>query len=214
MDRFLNALKAHAGAMDQAQGRPRFGIVSSVDPNSYTARVMLQPENVLTGWLPVLSPWSGAGWGMVCPPSPGDQVLVLPQDGDAEHGVIVGRSFSATAQPPTGPNGPAPSGELWLQHASGSVVRLGNDGTVTINAQGMLSIAGTSKVAVAASEIDLDAAAVRGGNVAGSMQRLATESFVLSLFNTHTHADAQGGQTGAPLQQAGSQHLTSNFEAS
>lgn len=214
MDGFLNALKARAGAMDQTVGRPRFGVVSSVDPHSYAARVTLQPEGVLSGWLPVLSPWVGAGWGMACPPAPGDQVLVLPQDGDAEHGVIVGRAFSAAALPPAGGNGPAPAGELWLQHACGSVVRLGNDGSVSISAQGLVSIAAATRVTVAAPEIELDAAAVRGGDAAASAQRLATEGFVLSLFNAHTHADAQGGQTGAPLQQADGEHLTSNFRAS
>lgn len=129
MERFLNALKAQAGALDQSAGQPRFGIVTSVDPSSATARVTLQPEGVLTGWLPLLSAWVGAGWGMSCPPSPGDQVLVLPQEGNAEHGIIVGRAFSDTQRPP-----PAPSGELWLVHRSGSSVKLTNDGAVHIDA--------------------------------------------------------------------------------
>ena len=135
MQRFLNAIKAHATALDHAQGQPRFALVTSVDPARYAARVTLQPENVLTGWLPILSPWIGAGWGLACPPSPGDQVLVLPQEGDAEHGVIVGGSWSDSAQPPG-----APVGELWLVHRSGSFLKLSNDGTVQI--QGDLHVAG------------------------------------------------------------------------
>ena len=63
----------------------------------------LQPEGVLTGWLPVLSPWIGSGWGMCCPPVPGDQVLVIAQEGEAEHGLIIGRAFSSTQTPPTVP---------------------------------------------------------------------------------------------------------------
>lgn len=135
MERFLNALKAQAGALDQFVGQPRFGIVTSVDPSSATARVQLQPEGVLTGWLPVLSAWVGAGWGMVCPPSPGDQVLVLAQEGDAEHGIVVGRAFSDTQRPPA-----APPGELWLMHKSGSFLKLANDGTLQI--QGDLHVHG------------------------------------------------------------------------
>lgn len=127
MDAFINALKAHAGAMDQATGQARFGLVTSVDPRNATARVTLQPENVLTGWLPVLSPFVGAGWGMVCPPSPGDQVLVIAQEGDAEHGIIVGRAFSQSAPAPQ-----AASGEFWLVHKSGSFLKLLNDGTVQV----------------------------------------------------------------------------------
>lgn len=127
MDRLLNALKAHSGAQDLLAGQARFGTVTSVDPEHGTARVQLQPEGVLTGWLPVLSPWVGAGWGISCPPSPGDQVLVVPQEGDAEHGLIVARGWSrAMAAPAT------PVGELWLTHRSGSHVRLLNDGTVSV----------------------------------------------------------------------------------
>ena len=135
MDRFINALKAHASTLDHAFGQPRFGTVSSVNPGAATARVMLQPEGVLTGWLPVLSPWVGAGWGAACPPSPGDQVFVLAQEGDAEHGVIVGRAFSDAQRTPA-----APSGELWLVHRSGSFLKLQNDGTVQVN--GDLHVAG------------------------------------------------------------------------
>src|SRR5579864_7698553 len=100
MDRLINPLKGHAAGMDLGQGQPRFGIVESFDPNTYAARVSLQPEGVLSGWLPVLSAWIGAGWGLASPPSPGDQVLVLPQEGHAEHGVIVGAAFCDQARPP------------------------------------------------------------------------------------------------------------------
>ena len=127
MDRFLNALKAHAASLDRSLGQPRFGVVTSVDPTRYAARVSLQPEGTLTGWLPVLSAWTGAGWGAVCLPAAGAQVLVVPQEGDAEHGVIVGASYSDVARPPA-----APAGELWLVHSSGAALHLCNDGTVRI----------------------------------------------------------------------------------
>lgn len=135
MDRFFNALKVQAAALDRSRGQPRFATVASVDPARYAARVTLQPEGVLTGWLPILSPWVGAGWGIVCPPSPGDQVLVLPQEGDGEHGVVCGGAFSDLARPPA-----APSGELWLVHQSGSFLKLASDGTVRVN--GDLHVAG------------------------------------------------------------------------
>ena len=65
MERLLNVVKQHAGAMDQGGSQPRFGTVTSVDPTTATARVKLQPEGVLSGWLPVLSPWVGSGLGDV-----------------------------------------------------------------------------------------------------------------------------------------------------
>ena len=115
MDGFLNLLKAHASQIDQGWAQPRLGVVSSVDAASFTARVMVQPEGVLSGWLPIAAPWVGAGWGLACPPSPGDQVLLLWQEGDSEHGIVVCRLWSNAAATPG-----APVGELWLVHKSGS----------------------------------------------------------------------------------------------
>lgn len=128
MERFVNAMKSHAAALDRGQGQPRFGVVASVDPVRYCARVRLMPEGVLSGWLPILSPWIGAGWGMACPPAPGDQVLVVAQEGEAEHGVIVGACHSDRRPAPQ-----AAVGELVLRHASGTTLRLANDGTVRIS---------------------------------------------------------------------------------
>jgi len=127
MERILNALKAHMDVLVQSRAQPRFGTVTSVDPASGTARVAFQPEGAMSGWIPVLYPWVGAGWGMVCPPAPGDQVLVLPQEGFADHGVIVGGVFSNQQRPPA-----APSGELWLVHSSGSYLKLLNNGTIQV----------------------------------------------------------------------------------
>lgn len=128
MDRLLNALKGQGANQDQATGAPRFGIVTSVDPSSGTARVTLQPEGVLTGWLPLLSPWVGAGWGLVSFPAPGNQVLVIPQEGDAEHGLILAGAWSSQNTPPL-----APVGEFWLVHKTGASIKLQNDGTIRIN---------------------------------------------------------------------------------
>jgi phage baseplate assembly protein gpV len=135
MQRFLNTIKSHAAALDGAHGQPRFALVTSVDPDRYAARVALQPEGVITGWLPIIAPWVGAGWGMSCPPAPGDQVLVVTQEGSAENGVIVGGSFSDSARPPG-----TPVGEIWLVHSSGTSLKLVSDGTVRI--QGDLHVSG------------------------------------------------------------------------
>lgn len=129
VQRLLNALKSQAAALDAATAQPRFGVVSSVDPTTYTARVLLQPEGILSGWLPILSAWSGSGWGLVCPPSPGQQVLVIAQEGEAEHGVILGTAFSQSSAPPS-----APSGEFWLVHESGSSIKLLGNGSIAAQA--------------------------------------------------------------------------------
>jgi phage baseplate assembly protein V len=129
MDRFLNLLKGQACQLDQGWAHPRFATVSSVDPATFTARVVVQPEGVLTGWLPIATAWVGNGWGMACPPQPGDQVVVIWQEGDAEQGVIVGRIWCTGVPPP-----PAPAGECWLIHSSGSYIKLQNNGVIESNA--------------------------------------------------------------------------------
>ncbi len=125
MDRFLNLLRGHATQLDQSWAHPRIAVVTSVDAATFTARVTVQPEGVLSGWLPISSTWVGNGWGLACPPLPGDQVVVIWQEGDAEQGVIIGRLWSSTTPPPN-----APPGELWLVHKAGCFLKLHNDGSI------------------------------------------------------------------------------------
>jgi hypothetical protein len=127
IDRLSNVIKSHASGLDQSTGQVKYGTVTSVNSQNATARVLIQPDGVLSGWLPVLSQWVGSGWGMICPPNPGDQVLLVPQEGDIEHGIIIGRSFSNKQTPPT-----VPGGEFWLMHQSGSFLKLCNDGTIRV----------------------------------------------------------------------------------
>ena len=127
-DRLSNAIKSHAASLDQSTGQIRFGTITSVNFVNATARVLIQPDGVLSGWLPLLSQWVGNGWGMVCPPNPGDQVLLVPQEGDIEHGIIIGRSYSSRQKPPI-----APCGEFWLVHQTGSFLKLCNDGTIQMS---------------------------------------------------------------------------------
>ena len=113
---------------------------------------------------------------MACPPSPGDQVLVLAQEGQSDSGVIVGRAWSDTTQ-----GLEAPVGELWLTHASGSFLRLSNDGT--IRTKGDVYVEGNLYV---------------NGDIQdtnGSLSRLRTH------YDQHTHQDSMGGRTSLPTPQ-------------
>lgn len=208
MDRLTAGLRAHAGAMDASVGQPRFGIVQSVDPNSYTVRVLLQPENTLSGWLPVLSQWVGAGWGLSALPSPGHHVLVLPQEGHIDHGVVVGRLFipGVTAPPVDASSKPAPAGELWLVHASGAKVRLGNDASIAItggapNGAMNITLNGTGIFALVAATIQL-------GATGETLHKLMND-VAMALFNTHTH----GGGPAPDQQMTAGTHTTSALSA-
>ncbi|HQT63917.1 MAG: baseplate assembly protein [Acidocella sp. 20-57-95] len=177
MDHFWNAVKAKAGGLDALAGVVRFGLVSSFDPAHYAARVLIQPENVLSGWLPILSSWVGAGWGLAAPLTPGDQVLVLAQEADSEHGVIAGCVWSSVDRPI-----PAPSGELWLQHQTGSFLKLRNDGTITMQAPTVMV---TGNLVVT-------------GDISDQNNTHGTLAALRNAHNTHDHLDTQGGVTGLP----------------
>jgi phage baseplate assembly protein V len=127
MEHFINTLKGYAANLDQLQGSPRLAVISSVDPTTACARVLHQPEGILSGWLPILSAWTGDGWGMVCFPAVGDQVVVIAHDGDPANGVIVGALYSRKRKVPS-----CALGELHLIHSSGASIMLKNDGTVRI----------------------------------------------------------------------------------
>lgn len=171
-----NLIKSISATTEGGTARPRFGLVTSVDPASATARVTLQPEGVLSGWLPVLSPWVGSGWGAWSPPSPGDQVMILAQEGDAEHGVIIGRAFSDSDPPP-----PAAAGELWLVHETGSTIRLRNSGTVEII--GPVTVMGT---------VTVTGDVIASGNLVDQHGSLAA---LRSHYDLHVHRQSDGSNT-------------------
>jgi phage baseplate assembly protein gpV len=177
MDQFWNMVKAHAGGLDGLTGVARFGLISSFDPTSYAAKVLIQPENVLSGWLPIVSAWVGAGWGLAAPLTPGAQVLVIAQEGDAEQGVIIGAVWSAVDKAMA-----APAGELWLQHQSGSFLKLHNDGTIALQAP-TVNITGNLVVT---------------GNISDQNGAHNTLAALRSAYDAHTHADPQGGESGPP----------------
>jgi hypothetical protein len=135
MTGFSDVLNLQFNLAHASLAQPRLGVIASSNSQTAMARVLLQPEGVLTGWLPVLTQWVGSGWGLSCPPSPGDQVLIIPQEGDLQHGLIVGRLFSNQVRPPT-----VDVGEISLTHQSGCSIRLLNSGIIAI--QGDLHVTG------------------------------------------------------------------------
>lgn len=134
MRHLMNAMTREAQRAADTTARARIGVVTSFDPNSYAAKVAIQPSGDETGWMPVASEWVGSGWGLFCPPTPGDQVLVEYQEGDFEAGIITCRLYSDQQRPL-----PAPAGEFWLVHKSGSLLKFHNDGGVELVAAGTLT---------------------------------------------------------------------------
>ena len=183
----MNALHHQAEAAVSQRATTRLAVVDGYDPANYAVRVRYQPEGQLSGWLPVLTPWSGQGWGLFCPPTPGDQVVVHHPDGVHGAGVVGLRSYSDQDRPL-----PVPIGEFWLVHQTGACVKLTNDGRILVNS---------------ATEVDI-------GMAGTPLHQIVTDAFV-ALFNAHTHSGVQSGgsNTGAPNQTMDNTCLTSILRA-
>jgi phage gp45-like len=130
IDSFLNAIRAHAQMAQGEKTGHRVGEVTAYDPNKYAVKVKMWPDTQESlGWVPLQSDYIGNGWGMVAGPSIGDQVMIAFDREDQDAGQVVGRNFTDVEQPP-----PVPSGEFWLVHKTGSLLKFHNDGTVEIAA--------------------------------------------------------------------------------
>lgn len=206
-DHLLNALKMHMASMDTQLGQARMGVVQSYDPSNGTAKVLIQPEGVLTSWLPVLSQSVGEGWGIHTPMAGGEQVFILPAEGDADNGVIVGRAWSDQMQPPQNPFGGAlgaaqillldksgsailfdAAGNIEVKNSAGATALIDSNGqitladgsgaSITLSNNGTVNVNGT--LAVSGDIIDLN-------NAHGSLQTLR------SAYNVHHHPGIEPG---------------------
>ena len=177
------------------QPQNRWGIVKSVDPVRVAVRVLIQPEGVLTGWLPLLLPGASSGWSMLSMPSVGDMAMVTADAGDAL-GAVIGFAHNDTRPAPTAPNGLTGGnavnvpGEFLLVGKGGNVVRLCADGTLLIvgdiNVRGSITTTGSihalGNVLANGSVTDLN-----GTGGGGTLQALR------AAYDIHKHTGIQRG---------------------
>lgn len=220
----LNAMRQQAQAALGDVALPSTGIVRSYDPAKYAVRLELQPQGNMTGWIPLLTPWVGNGWGMFCPPTIGDLLEVTFLNGDINSGVAGLRAFNDQDLPLS-----VASGEFWLMHHSGAFFKLTNSGsatfsdghgaTVTLNGDGTISSAATQwnhtgpqhitgNVTITGTQqvsgqiTGQGGMAISGGSgasVAGNMAITGGNVTADGIgLKTHTHADPQGGTVGGP----------------
>ncbi len=164
---WTEALKLQNAGLSGAQGRPRHGLVTATDPSNHAVRIALQPEGIVTGWIPDPG-LACAGLRICCPCEVGTQVLAVPVEGDAEHPVIIARLFDATIVPPTSPatNKPVQPGEIGIFLADGTFFHVSNQ---MVSMKGTLHVDGAITVTgdITAAGISL-LRHVHGGVQAGS----------------------------------------------
>ncbi|MBV8049005.1 MAG: phage baseplate assembly protein V [Paludibacterium sp.] len=126
MRALIQALSAQAATQG---GFERLGTLTSYDPANHAVKVLIQPEGFETGWIRLAAPAVGRGWGILAGPQIGDEVAVGFENGDMNGGVVLARLFNDSNPPPS-----VPSGEFWLLHQSGSLLKFHNDGSVELTA--------------------------------------------------------------------------------
>lgn len=127
MRHLMNHMKASAQMAGQSRANTRHGTISSYDPDAYAVKVTIQPDGKTTGWLPLKSVWIGNGWGLFCGPSIGDAVEIDYQEGESGVGSVGMRFFNDQDRPL-----PCPSGDFWLVHKEGSLLKFHGDGSVEL----------------------------------------------------------------------------------
>lgn len=132
IDDFMNAARQRLG--DDGTG-PRTGTITGYDPVNGVVKVAIQPEGRETNWIKLDCPGVGNGWGVQVGPQLGDEVTVSFESGDPNLGKVTARHTNSLNLPM-----PVPSGEIWMIHETGSLLKFNTDGTVTLHTVGALGV--------------------------------------------------------------------------
>lgn len=152
-----NVMRGEAERSARQVAKTRMGLVDGVN-EKHLVRVRLQPEDVLTGWLPVEALSVGPGWRSHWLPPVGAQVKVEFQEGSNESGIVTGCIYDEAHPAPEG----VPVGAAWLVH---------ENARIKLNADGSL---------------DLLSSAIRIGGLEATMRKLLKEE-AAAIYNSHTH---------------------------
>lgn len=159
INQLLNHIYLGANRAQMNIGYAHLGIITSVDPVDYTVKVLLQPEEIETGFIPYCTPV----YGWVAPPSGGEQCVVLFERGNNNVPVAAMLLYWNNYRAPGAESpGDTQAGEILLRHSSGSYIKLSNSGQVLIN--GQTAINTTSQTLTVTTQQDIKLIS-DGGNV-------------------------------------------------
>ena len=169
------------------------GIIDEYDSPSHSVRVRMLPQlgdvPELTGFIPLIAPWVGSGWGAKFAPGLGTQTLIAALGHPPEALFAFCPFFDRQNKPPAADTATTvgEGGEFVLHHKSGTHIRLNNDSSVLISqakgamidihSDGSITIHSGSTVLVEAQHVDL------GGS--GGLALLNTSA--MDKYNMHSH---------------------------
>jgi phage baseplate assembly protein gpV len=153
--RRLVAVEIQRYFVAQGPGK-RYGNVTAWDPKKHAAKVTIQPEGIVSNWIPVSSEFIGNGWGLVAALSVGDQVEIHWPEGGINQASITRRVFDNRNPPPQAAQ-QAKSGEYYLVDKAGSVLAMTVDGKLSIAGKVELDLSGPTIKINATTEVDVTA---------------------------------------------------------
>jgi hypothetical protein len=83
-EKLLNLIKQHSENITNARMFVKFGLIYNYDPVRFIARVNIQPEGVISGWLKISSSFTN----IFTAPNVGDICQIIYAEGDINGGVI------------------------------------------------------------------------------------------------------------------------------
>lgn len=196
MRALLNVMAASARQATMGEIGTRHGIITAYDPDAYVVKVQLQPSGEETGWIPLSSPWVGKDWGMAAGPMIGAVVEVEFDSGLPGAGMATGQFYNDQDRCP----GP-PSGEFWLVHQSGSLLKFLNNGEVLLSAKVKLTYdAPAHHFRRGNVRIDENLTVVK--DIRDRNGQYGTVNRIRTFYGGHTHLECgQGQYTQPPKQQ-------------
>lgn len=196
MKALLNALKASSMQAGAGETGTRQGIITAYDPDAFAVKVQLQPTGEETGWIPLKTPWAGNGWGMVAAPVIGAVVEIESDSFNISNGSASGQLFNDDDRPPA-----APSGEFWLIHQSGSMLKFTNDGQVLVSSSVKITYAAPAHH-FTGGDVTMDANLIVIGNISDLNAAHGSIATIRTTYNGHTHHEnGAGSNTDNPNQQ-------------
>lgn len=192
MDDLLNIIRREAERAVRGLAQSRAATVTSYDPARHACKVSygeVGEDGVESQWLPIAPTWAGNGWGVVCAPAIGTQVVVDYLGGGDGTGMVTGHLPNVKDAPPA-----VPSGEAWLVHSSGAFVKLLNGGAISISG-GTINITGASEVNITAPTTTIHGDAVVTGDISDQNGAHGTFGTLRTAYNGHTHTDSRGDTT-------------------
>ncbi|HHA1182916.1 TPA: phage baseplate assembly protein V [Enterobacter roggenkampii] len=214
MNHLMNMMAMRAQQSMGSFAGTRQGVITAYDPKEYAIKASLQPTGEETGWIPLGTPWAGNGWGFAAGPMIGAEVQIDFDSGTIGVGMAGGQFYNNEDRSP----GP-PSGELWIVHQSGSMLKFLNSGKVVIqdsagtsinlNGDGSRTDSASGAVTQTASggmtivaDIQNNGNFQSSGSVADMNGAHGTMNTIRTTYNGHTHHEnGAGSNTNQPNQQ-------------